>query len=187
MFYTIKRIRQSDPAAKSMLEVLLTYPGLHVLFWYRLSRLFYLVHLSLIAKLFMNIGSFLTRIEIHPGAKIGKGLFIDHGFGVVIGETTVIGNDVTIYQGVTLGGRGNETTTKRHPTLCDGAMIAAGAKVLGNITIGKDAKVGANAVVLVDVPAGATAVGIPARIILKTDQPQNMDEICSLEQTRRPN
>ena len=185
MFYTIKRIRQSDPAAKSYLEVVLTYPGLHVLFWYRIARFFYLVRLQLLAKIIMNIGTFLTRIEIHPGAKIGKGLFIDHGFGVVIGETTVIGNNVTIYQGVTLGGRGNETTTKRHPTLCDGVMIAAGAKVLGDIQIGKDAKVGANAVVLVDVPAGATAVGIPARIILKEDRPSNIDEICSLEETRR--
>ena len=186
MFYTIKRIKQSDPAAKSYLEVILTYPGLHVLFWYRIARFFYMIRLQLLAKIIVNIGTFLTRIEIHPGAKIGKGLFIDHGFGVVIGETTVIGNDVTIYQGVTLGGRGNETTAKRHPTLCDGAMIAAGAKVLGNIKIGKDAKVGANAVVLVDVPAGATAVGIPARIILKADRPSNIDEICSLEETKTP-
>jgi serine O-acetyltransferase len=185
MLYTIKRIRQSDPAAKSYLEVILTYPGLHVLLWYRIARFFYLVRLQLLAKIIMNIGTFLTRIEIHPGAKIGKGLFIDHGFGVVIGETTIIGNNVTIYQGVTLGGRGNETTTKRHPTLCDGVMIAAGAKVLGDIQIGKDAKIGANAVVLVDVPAGATAVGIPARIILKEDRPSNIDEICSLEETRR--
>jgi serine O-acetyltransferase len=185
MLYTIKRIRQRDPAAKSYLEVILTYPGLHVLFWYRIARFFYLVRLQLLAKIIMNIGTFLTRIEIHPGAKIGKGLFIDHGFGVVIGETTIIGNNVTIYQGVTLGGRGNETTTKRHPTLCDGVMIAAGAKVLGDIQIGKDAKIGANAVVLVDVPAGATAVGIPARIILKEDRPSNIDEICSLEETRR--
>ena len=186
MFYTIKRIRKSDPAAKSYLEVLLTYPGLHVLYWYRISRFFYLIKLHLLAKLIMNIGKFLTSIEIHPGARIGKGLFIDHGIGVVIGETTVIGNNVTIYQGVTLGGRGNETTVKRHPTLCDGVMIAAGAKVLGDIQIGKDAKVGANAVVLTDVPAGATAVGIPARIILKENKPENFDEICSLEISKTP-
>ena len=184
MFYTIQRIRRVDPAARNTLEVLLLYPGLHALGWYRVANLVYKLRLVLFAKIFMNLGKWLTGIEIHPAAKIGKGLFIDHGLGVVIGETTVIGRDVTFFQGVTLGGRGNETTKKRHPTICDGAMIAAGAKVLGPITIGKEAKVGANAVVLTDVPAYATAVGIPARIILKEERVKLTDDVCSLDEKR---
>jgi len=184
MFYTIQRIRRVDPAARNTLEVLLLYPGLHALGWYRVANLVYKLRLVLLAKVLMNLGKLLTGIEIHPAAKIGKGLFIDHGLGVVIGETTVIGRDVTIFQGVTLGGRGNETTKKRHPTICDGAMIAAGAKVLGPITIGKEAKVGANAVVLTDVPAYATAVGIPARIILKEERVKLTDDVCSLDEKR---
>lgn len=184
MFYTIQRIRRVDPAARNALEVLLLYPGLHALGWYRVANVLYKWRLVLLAKVLMNLGKLLTGIEIHPAAKIGKGLFIDHGLGVVIGETTVIGRDVTIFQGVTLGGRGNETTKKRHPTICDGAMIAAGAKVLGPITIGKEAKVGANAVVLIDVPAYATAVGIPARIILKEERVKLTDDVCSLDEKR---
>jgi len=184
MFYTIQRIRRVDPAARNVLEVVLLYPGLHALGWYRVANVVYKLRLVLLAKLLMNLGKLLTGIEIHPAAKIGKGLFIDHGLGVVIGETTVIGRDVTIFQGVTLGGRGNETTKKRHPTICDGAMIAAGAKVLGPITIGKEAKVGANAVVLTDVPAYATAVGIPARIILKEERVKLTDDVCSLDEKR---
>lgn len=184
MFYTLQRIRRVDPAARNYLEILFFYPGLHALGWYRIARLFYQLRLIFIAKIFMSIGRFFTGIEIHPGARIGKGLFIDHGLGVVIGETTTIGNDVTIFQGVTLGGRGNETEKKRHPTLCDGTMIAAGAKVLGPITIGKEAKVGANAVVLKDVPAFATAVGIPARIILKEERESIGDDVCSLDDKR---
>jgi serine O-acetyltransferase len=184
MFYTIQRIRRVDPAARNTLEVLLLYPGLHALGWYRVANFVYKLRLVLLAKVLMNLGKLLTGIEIHPAAKIGKGLFIDHGLGVVIGETAVIGRDVTIFQGVTLGGRGNETTKKRHPTICDGAMIAAGAKVLGPITIGKEAKVGANAVVLTDVPAYATAVGIPARIILKEERVKLTDDVCSLDEKR---
>jgi serine O-acetyltransferase len=184
MFYTIQRIRRVDPAARNVLEVVLLYPGLHALGWYRVANVVYKLRLVLLAKLLMNLGKLLTGIEIHPAAKIGKGLFIDHGLGVVIGETTVIGRDVSIFQGVTLGGRGNETTKKRHPTICDGAMIAAGAKVLGPITIGKEAKVGANAVVLTDVPAYATAVGIPARIILKEERVKLADDVCSLDEKR---
>jgi serine O-acetyltransferase len=181
MFYTIQRIRRVDPAARNILEVILLYPGLHALGWYRIAHLLYQIKLILLAKLLMNLAKVLTGIEIHPAARIGKGLFIDHGMGVVIGETTTIGNDVTIFQGVTLGGRGNETAKKRHPTICDGAMIASGAKVLGPITIGKEAKVGANAVVLKDVPAYATAVGIPARIVIKEELASLTEDICSLE------
>lgn len=184
MFYTIRRIRRVDPAARNYLEIILLYPGVHALGWYRISRFFYQLHLIFIAKIIMSIGRLFTGIEIHPAARIGKGLFIDHGLGVVIGETSTIGNNVTIFQGVTLGGRGNETTKKRHPTLCDGVMVAAGAKVLGPITIGKDAKVGANAVVLKDVPAFATAVGIPARIILSEEREAISDDLCSLEDKR---
>jgi len=180
MFYTLRRIRRVDPAARNVIEILLLYPGVHALGWYRISRFFYQLHLIFIAKVFMSIGRFFTGIEIHPAARIGKGLFIDHGLGVVVGETTTIGNDVTIFQGVTLGGRGNETEKKRHPTLCDGVMIAAGAKVLGPITIGKEAKIGANAVVLKDVPAFATAVGVPARIIPKEERESITDDLCSL-------
>jgi serine O-acetyltransferase len=184
MFYTLRRIRRIDPAARNYFEIVLLYPGVHALGWYRIARFFYQIRFVLIAKIVMSIGKFFTGIEIHPGARIGKGLFIDHGLGVVIGETTTIGNDVTMFQGVTLGGRGNETTAKRHPTICDGAMIAAGAKVLGPITVGKDAKIGANAVVLKDVPAFATAVGIPARIILKDERETIQDDVCSLDEKR---
>jgi serine O-acetyltransferase len=182
MLYTIQRIRRVDPAARNILEIILLYPGLHALGWYRVAHFFYKIRLILLAKVLMNLGKVLTGIEIHPAAKIGKGLFIDHGLGVVIGETTIIGNDVTIFQGVTLGGRGNETTKKRHPTLCDGVMVAAGAKVLGPITIGREAKIGANAVVLADVPPYATAVGIPARIILKEERKSITDDVCSLDE-----
>ena len=155
MFKTIKEdievVFDQDPAAKSYLEVILTYSGLHAIWAHRIAHWFYRKRLYFIARLISQISRFFTGIEIHPGAKIGKRLFIDHGMGVVIGETCEIGDNVTIYQGVTLGGTGKEKG-KRHPTVKDNALIASGAKVLGNITIGENAKIGAGAVVLKDVP-----------------------------------
>ena len=162
---SIKNIKKYDPAARHALDILLTHPGLKAVFLHRLARLFWVLKLKLMARMIMGINRFLTGIEIHPGATIGKGLVIDHGMGVVIGETAVIGNDVLIFHGVTLGGTGNERSVKRHPTVCDRTMIGAGAKILGDILIGAGARVGANAVVLRDVPSGATAIGIPAKII----------------------
>jgi len=161
----IDSIRARDPAARSGLEVVLCYPGFHVLRFYRLARAAWDLELPLLARMISHIGKLLTGIEIHPGAVIGQRLFIDHGSGVVIGETAVVGDDVTLYHGVTLGGtslRGG----KRHPTLGDGVIVGAGAKILGPITVGAGARIGANAVVLADVSPGATMVGIPARLAL---------------------
>ena len=163
--YNIRRTMENDPAAHSKIEVLLLYPHIKAIGIHRIAHCFFL------ARFISNIARFWTGIEIHPGAKIGKGFLIDHGMGVVIGETAEIGDNCQIYHGVTLGGRGT-LHTKRHPTLEDGVMIGAGAKCLGNITIGKGAKVGANAVVLQDVPPYATAVGVPARIIMPKEENQ---------------
>jgi len=159
----IKTAQQKDPAAKSFWEVLLLYQGLHALIAYRLAHFFYMRRLFLLARWISQFSRFLTGIEIHPGAKIGKGLFIDHGMGVVIGETSVIGDYVLLYQGVTLGGTGLEKG-KRHPTIGNNVVIGAGAKILGNITIGDNSYVGANAVVIKDVPQNSTVVGVPGRI-----------------------
>jgi serine O-acetyltransferase len=168
MFKTLieeaKNIKEKDPAAKNLLEVFLCYPGLHAILIYRLTHKLYLKKWFVLARFISQIGRSLTGIEIHPGAKIGKGLFIDHGMGVVIGETAEVGDNVTIYHGVTLGGTGKDKG-KRHPTVEDGVMIGAGAKVLGPITIGKNSKIGANSVVLKDVPANSTVVGIPAKVV----------------------
>ena len=157
-----------DPAAKSVFEVLLCYPGIHAVLFYRLSHWLYKKRRFLIARLISQFARWITGIEIHPGAKIGAGLFIDHGMGVVIGETTEIGNNVTIYQGVTLGGTGKDKG-KRHPTIGDDVIIGSGAKVLGPIIVENEAKIGANSVVLKDVPSKATAVGVPARIIASNE------------------
>jgi serine O-acetyltransferase len=146
--------------------VILCYPGFHALVAYRIAHWLYRCRFFLLARLISQITRFFTGIEIHPGAKIGKGLFIDHGMGVVIGETTEIGDHVTIYQGVTLGGTGKEKG-KRHPTIGDGAIIATGAKVLGSITVGKKAKVGAGAVVIRSVPDNSTVVGVPGRVVVQ--------------------
>lgn len=158
----VDTVLRHDPAARSSLEVLLCYPGLHALLFYRVAHWLWERKLLLLGRFVSHLGRLFTAIEIHPGARIGKRLFIDHGAGVVIGETTEIGDDVTLYQGVTLGGtklhRG-----KRHPTLEDGVIVGAGAKVLGGFTVGRGARIGANAVVLTEVPAGASMVGIPAR------------------------
>jgi serine O-acetyltransferase len=166
-----------DPAARTRWEILTTYPGVHALIMHRLSHWLWAHRWYWIARFSSHIARWLTGIEIHPGATIGRRVFIDHGMGVVIGETAVIGDDCTLYHGVTLGGT-SWNKGKRHPTLERGVVIGAGAKVLGPITIGADAKIGSNAVVVKDVPEGATAVGIPARLVdqEKTQQRDKMAE-----------
>jgi serine O-acetyltransferase len=164
----IETIKQRDPAATSSLEVLLTYPGLHALIFHRASSALRKRDMHVGARLVSHIGRFLTGVEIHPGAEIGRRLFIDHGMGVVIGETSIVGDDVTMYQGVTLGGTGKQRG-KRHPTVGNGVVIGAGAKILGAVTIGDGAKIGGGAVVLKDVPPYTTAVGVPARAVVWTN------------------
>jgi len=161
----IRCVLQRDPAARSVFEVLTCYPGVHALWMHRLANGCWHGGLRWLARFISHLARWLTGIEIHPGATVGRRVFIDHGMGVVIGETAEIGDDCTIYQGVTLGGTSLYRGTKRHPTLGRGVVIGAGAKVLGGFTVGDGAKVGSNAVVVKPVPAGATATGIPARII----------------------
>ena len=158
----IRVIKDRDPAAKNTLEVLLCYSGLHAIWAHRLAHFFYKHQWFVTARIISTISRFFTGIEIHPGAQIGEGLFIDHGMGIVIGATTIIGDDCLIYQGVTLGMTGKHAG-KRHPTLGDGVMVGANAVVLGNINVGSGAKVGAGAVVVCDVDCGDTVVGVPAR------------------------
>lgn len=162
----IASVFENDPAARSKIEVVLTYAGLHAIWSHRMAHFFFKKKLYFIARLISQVSRFFTGIEIHPGATIGRNFFIDHGMGVVIGETCEIGDHVTVFQGVTLGGTGKEKG-KRHPTIENYAMIAAGAKVLGNITIGENAKVGSGSVVLKDVPPNSTVVGIPGRVVVK--------------------
>ncbi|MBU1086648.1 MAG: serine O-acetyltransferase [Candidatus Omnitrophica bacterium] len=159
----IKSTKERDPAATSTFEILLTYAGLHALILHRIAQAIYRFKVPFFPRWLSQFNRWLTGIEIHPAATIGKGLFIDHGMGVVIGETTIIGDNVTLYQGVTLGGTGKEKG-KRHPNIGDNVVIGAGAKVLGNITIGDNSYVGANAVVLRDVDPNSTVVGVPGRI-----------------------
>ncbi|CAB3765579.1 serine O-acetyltransferase [Paraburkholderia solisilvae] len=161
----IATIRERDPAARSAWEVLTCYPGLHALVLHRVAHACWRAKRYWLARVVSQIGRFLTGIEIHPGATVGRRVFIDHGMGVVIGETAEIGDDCTIYQGVTLGGTSLTRGAKRHPTLGRGVIVGAGAKVLGGFTVGADAKIGSNAVVVKPVPAGSTAVGNPARVI----------------------
>jgi serine O-acetyltransferase len=164
VFYReIKTAQSKDPAAKSFVEILLLYQGLHALVAYRAGNFFYRIKLFFLARFISQLARWATGIEIHPGAKIGQGLFIDHGMGVVIGETAIIGDNVLLYQGVTLGGTGLEHG-KRHPTIGNNVVIGAGAKILGNITIGDNSYIGANAVVIKDVPINSTVVGVPGRI-----------------------
>ena len=164
LFYQdIRAAQKRDPAAKSLLEVILLYQGLHALIYFRIAHALYKIHLFFLARLLSQCARFLTGIEIHPGARIGKRFFIDHGMGVVIGETAIIGDDVLLYQGATLGGTGI-VKGKRHPTIGNNVVIGAGAKVLGNITIGDNSYIGANAVVIKDVPPNSTVVGVPGRI-----------------------
>ncbi len=175
--YDVKAIRERDPAAKSDAEVILLYSGFHALLAYRLSHKLYEKEKYFGARAVSQLARHCTGIEIHPGAKIGKGLVIDHGMGVVIGETTEIGDDCTIYQGVTLGGTGKDIG-KRHPTLGNGVMVGAGAKVLGPFTIGDNTKIAANAVVLEEIPENCTAVGMPAKIVKREGQRVNdLDQI----------
>ncbi|TDL30571.1 serine O-acetyltransferase [Jeotgalibacillus sp. S-D1] len=170
MFKRIKEdidtVFDQDPAARSAFEIILTYSGLHAIWGYRIAHVFYKRKLYFIARVISQLSRFFTGIEIHPAAKIGRRFFIDHGMGVVIGETCEIGNNVTVFQGVTLGGTGKEKG-KRHPTLKDNVLIATGAKVLGSIVIGENSKVGAGSVVLNDVPENSTVVGIPGKVVVR--------------------
>jgi len=174
-FETVDSIIARDPAARSRFEVITCYPGLHAIWIHRVSHYLWNNHLKWPARFLSHFSRIINGIEIHPGAKIGKRVFIDHGLGVVIGETSEIGDDCTIYQGVTLGGTSLYKGAKRHPTLGRGVVVSAGAKVLGGFTIGDFARIGSNAVVLKEVPPNATAVGIPARIVRAELPPQASD------------
>ena len=165
----ISSVFHRDPAARNFVEVLTCYPGLHALLLHRISHWFWGHRLKWLARFLSTLARWFTGIEIHPGAQIGNRFFIDHGMGVVIGETAIIGDDVTLYQGVTLGGT-SWNKGKRHPTLNDGVVVGAGAKILGSFEVGKGAKIGSNAVVTKEVPAEATVVGIPGRIITQQDK-----------------
>lgn len=159
-------VMERDPAARSKLEVVLTYSGLHAIWFHRISHRLWKRNFPTLARMVSQLGRWLTGIEIHPGARIGKGLFIDHGMGVVIGETCEIGDNVTLYQGVTLGGTGKEKG-KRHPTIGNNVLIASGAKVLGSMKIGDNSKIGAGSVVLKEVPPNSTVVGVPGHVIIQ--------------------
>ncbi|WP_028400836.1 serine O-acetyltransferase [Ectobacillus panaciterrae] len=162
----IEVVFEQDPAARSYLEVILTYSGLHAIWAHRIAHAFYKGRFFFLARVISQISRFFTGIEIHPGAKIGRRFFIDHGMGVVIGETCEIGENVIVFQGVTLGGTGKEKG-KRHPTIQDNVLIATGAKVLGSITVGENSKIGAGSVVLKEVPPHSTVVGIPGRVVIR--------------------
>ncbi|NLC23384.1 MAG: serine O-acetyltransferase [Oxalobacter sp.] len=176
----IASILDRDPAARNTWEVLTCYPGLHAILLHRISHWLWRHRLRWLGRFLSYLSRIMTGIEIHPGAIIGRRVFIDHGFGVVIGETAEIGDDCTIYQGVTLGGTSLAEGRKRHPTLGRGVIVGAGAQLLGSFTVGENAKVGSNAVVVREVPAGATAVGNPARIILPSDRDQGDDAATRL-------
>ncbi len=167
MFSLVKAYLKYDPAAKSFLEVLLLYPGIRVIFLHRMAHFFYRLGFPFLPRLLSEMGRFVAGIEIHPGAKVGQNVIFDHGLGIVIGETAEIGDGVILYQGVTLGGTDIQKH-KRHPTIEAHVIIGAGAKVLGNITIGRDSRIGANSVVIESVPSGSTVVGIPGKVIKRT-------------------
>lgn len=174
----VELVKERDPAAKNTIEILLTYSGLHAILIYRVSHRLYQRKMYTSARILSQLGRFLTGIEIHPGAQIGKRLFIDHGTGVVIGETTIIGDNCLLYQGVTLGGTGKDKG-KRHPTLGDNVMVGCGAKVLGPFKIGSNVKIAANSVVLNEIPDNCTAVGAPARVVKRNGVKvtQDLDQI----------
>jgi len=176
MFEDLRAIRRRDPAARSYIEIILLYSGFHALIYHRIAHFFYKIHFYFIARALSQFAKFLTGIEIHPGATIGKGLFIDHGTGVVIGETAEIGDNCTIYQGVTLGGTGKDTG-KRHPTIGNNVLIGSGAKVLGPFKVGNNVKIASGAVVLNEIPDDCTAVGVPARIVRRGGKREDMDQI----------
>ncbi|MEA4955573.1 MAG: serine O-acetyltransferase EpsC [Pseudoflavonifractor sp.] len=177
---TLRAYLARDPAARSRLEVFLLYPGVHAIIFHRVSHWLWTHHLYFLARLNSQISRHLTGIEIHPGARIGRRFVVDHGMGIVIGETAEIGDDVLLYHGVTLGGTGKDTG-KRHPTIGNNVMIACGAKVLGPFTVGDNSRIAANAVVLSEIPSNATAVGVPARVVRvageKTDYADRVDQI----------
>lgn len=178
--YDIDNIVKNDPAARNGLEVVILYPIVHVMILYRIAHVLYNKKMFFLARLISQLGRFLTGIEIHPGAKIGKGFFIDHGMGVVIGETAEVGDNVTLYHGVTLGGTGKDTG-KRHPTVGNNVIIGSGAKILGPIVIGDNSKVGSNSVVLKDIPENSTVVGIPGKIVKKSPNIIKMDGYENME------
>ncbi len=173
---------ERDPAIQSKIELFFNYPGLWAIFWHRIAHRLHLSNFKVLARVVMGISQILTNIDIHPAARIGRRVFIDHGIGIVIGETAVVGDDVTIYQGVTLGGV-NTAKGKRHPTIEHGVVIGSGAKILGNITIGANSKIGANSVVIKNVPEDSTAVGIPARVIRKgpDKNPYSHDKLPNID------
>lgn len=179
--YDIEAVMDRDPAARSKAEAFFLYPGVRAVFWHRVAHFFYRHNLKFLARWISQVTRFWTGIEIHPGAKIGRGLFIDHGMGVVIGETAEIGDNCTIYQGVTLGGTGIEKG-KRHPTLGNNVMVGCGAKILGPFTVGDNSKIAAGAVVLSEVPANSTCVGVPARIV----KLEGVRVECDLDQVTVP-
>ncbi len=170
----IRAIFERDPAAKNVVEVCLTYPGFHAILWHRVVHILWTWKVPLLPRFISHLARFITGIEIHPGAVIGRGFFIDHGMGVVIGETAIVGDHVTLYQGVTLGGTGHETR-RRHPTIGSHVIIGAGAKILGAITIGDHVRIGANSVVLQSVPDHTTVVGIPAQAIRRQREEDDLD------------
>ena len=182
----IKAIITRDPAARNILEIILCYPGFHALLLHRIAHSLYSIKFHLLAKIIASFNRFLTGIDIHPAAQIGEGVFIDHGMGVVIGETTTIGNNVTIYQGVTLGGTGKDVG-KRHPSIGNNVVISSGAKILGPIKVGDNSKIGAGAVVLKEVPPNCTVVGVPGRIVKKDlNIKKSLSDEVDLEHTKLP-
>ncbi len=166
LYEDAKNITQKDPAATNVISVILLYPGFNAVFYHRIAHFFYRHKLYFLARAISQFSRFITGIEIHPGARIGNRLLIDHGMGVVIGETAIVGDDCTIYHQVTLGGTGKERK-KRHPTIGNNVIVGSGSKVLGNITIGDNVKIGANSVLLSDTPSNVTVVGVPAKIVKK--------------------
>ncbi|AJQ29246.1 serine O-acetyltransferase [Pelosinus fermentans] len=181
----IRVVFERDPAARSVWEVLLCYPGLHAIWLHRIGHYFYKRGWVVFPRMISNIARFITGIEIHPGATIGEGLFIDHGTGIVIGETAEVGDNVTLYQGVTLGGTGKEKG-KRHPTIGNNVVVASGAKVLGSFTVGDNSKIGAGSVVLKTVPPNSTVVGIPGQIVWHNGKKINGVEVIDLEHDDLP-
>ena len=185
----VKAVQERDPAARSALEVLLLYQGVHALIWHRIAHWFWIHNMRFLGRLISQIARFFTLIEIHPGAVLGYGILIDHGCGIVIGETTVVGDNCTIYQGVTLGGVGTKKG-KRHPTIGNNVLIGAGAKILGAFEVGDNCQIAANAVLLKPLEENSTAVGIPARQVKKDGVPVkdpakkvNMEHICRMQET----